>query len=456
MSEQKRMGRDLTVGSVPKLLIAFASPLFLSNLLQAVYNMVDMIVVGKYVGSAGLSAVAIGGDILHFLTFIAMGFANAGQVIISQYTGAGRKDKINRLIGNMFTFLTICAILMTVFGIILREPIMDALNTPDESRDGVRSYITVCMLGLVFIYGYNMVSAVLRGMGDSRHPFMFIAAAAVLNLVLDIVFVGFMDMGAFGAALATVIGQSLSFVCSLVLLYRKREVFGFDFKPASFALSKNVLSPLVSLGIPMAIQSAAINFSKMFVSSWINSYGVMVSAVAGIGNKLGTIANLFGNSFTTAAGAMVGQNIGAAKYERVPKIISATFIVNVSVATVLSAAVYFFPEAVFGIFTSEEAVMAVAMEYIPIALLTFYSMSFRSCMSALINGSGNSRLNLCVAIFDGVIARIGLSYLIGQIMGFGYMGFWTGSELAGFVPFVVGGVYFLSGRWKRKSKLIED
>ena len=356
----------------------------------------------------------------------------------------------------MFTFLTICAVLMTVFGIILREPIMDALNTPDESREGVRAYITVCMLGLVFIYGYNMVSAVLRGMGDSRHPFMFIAAAAVLNLVLDIVFVGFMGMGAFGAALATVIGQSLSFICSLILLYRKREVFGFDFKPSSFALNKGVLSPLVSLGIPMAIQSAAINFSKMFVSSWINSYGVVVSAVAGIGNKLGTIANLFGNSFTTAAGAMVGQNIGAAKYERVPKIISATFIINVSVASVMAVAILFFPEAVFGIFTSEEAVMGVAMEYIPIALLTFYAMSFRSCMSALINGSGNSRLNLCVAIFDGVIARIGLSYLFGHMLGFGYMGFWTGSELAGFVPFIVGGVYFISGKWKKKSRLIED
>lgn len=456
MSEQKRMGRDLTVGSVPKLLVAFASPLFLSNLLQAVYNMVDMIVVGKYVGSVGLSAVSIGGDILHFITFIAMGFANAGQVIISQYTGAGRKDKINSLIGNMFTFLTICAVLMMIFGIILREPIMDALNTPDESRAEVRAYITVCMTGLVFIYGYNMVSAVLRGMGDSRHPFMFIAAAAVLNLVLDIVFVGFMSMGAFGAALATVIGQGLSFVCSLVLLYRKKEVFGFDFKPASFALNKSVLSPLVSLGIPMAIQSAAINFSKMFVSSWINSYGVIVSAVAGIGNKLGTIANLFGNSFTTAAGAMVGQNIGAAKYERVPKIISSTFVINFLVATVLSSAVLFFPEAVFGIFTSEADVMGVAMEYIPIALLTFYSMSFRSCMSALINGSGNSRLNLCVAIFDGVIARIGLSYLFGHMLDFGYMGFWTGSEMASFVPFIVGGVFFISGKWKKKSKLIED
>jgi len=458
MAAQNQLGRDLTTGSVPKTLIIFASPLFLSNLLQAVYNMVDMVVVGKYVGATGLSAVSIGGDVLHFLTFIAMGFSNAGQVIISQYTGAGRRDKVNRLIGAMFSFLTLCAVAMTVLGVLLREPIMSWLNTPDAARPGVRSYITVCLMGLLFIYGYNMVSAVLRGMGDSKHPFLFIGIAAILNLVLDLVFVGGMRMGAFGAALATVVGQAVSFLCSIVLLYRQRDRFGFDFKKESFALRREVLAPLISLGIPMAIQSAAINLSKMFVAAWINSYGVAVSAVAGIGNKLAMISNLFGNSFQTAAGAMVGQSIGAGKHQRVPKILLTTFVINLTVASLLTAILLLFPHQVFGIFLQPEETeaLAVAMEYIPVALLTFFSMAFRSCMFALINGSGNSKLNLCVALLDGVLARIGLSYLFGNVLAMGYMGYWTGGELAGFVPFLIGGVYFLSGRWKKRSALIEE
>ena len=456
METKKQMGRDLTTGSVPRALLIFATPLFLSNLLQAVYNMVDMVVVGKYLGSAGLSAVSIGGDVLHFITFVAMGFSNAGQMIISQYTGAGRKDKVSRLIGTMFSFLMLCALVIMVLGILGQSTIMGLLNTPPEAWDDAKAYIDVCLMGLVFIYGYNMVSAVLRGMGDSRHPFLFIALAAVLNLVLDLLFVGPMHMGTMGAALATVIGQGVSFVCSIVLLYRQREQFGFDFKPASFRISGDVLSPLISLGVPMAIQSAAINFSKMFVNSWINSYGVVVSAVTGIGNKLGTVGNLFGNAFTTAGGSMIGQNIGAAKYERVPKAIGTIFAINGTVALVLSAVVICFPRAVFGFFTGEEAVLEVAMEYIPIVVLMFCSMAFRSCMMALINGSGNSKLNLCVAIFDGVVARIGFAVLLGLVFDMGYMGFWIGGELAGFVPFVIGGIYFLSGRWKNKSSILEE
>ncbi len=456
MEAKKRMGRDLTTGSVPKGLIAFATPLFLSNMLQAVYNMVDMVVVGKYVGSVGLSAVSIGGDILNMLTFVAMGFSNAGQIIISQYTGAGRKDKVTKLIGTMFTFLLICALTIMTLGMIFHEGIINLLNTPEEAIPDVKAYVLVCLSGLIFIYGYNMVSAVLRGMGDSKHPFQFIATAAILNLILDLVFVGKMGMGAMGAALATVMGQAVSFISSIILLYRMREQFGFDFKIGSFRIYKDVFRPLISLGIPMVIQSAAINFSKMFVHAWINSYGVVISAVSGVGTKLGNIVNMFGNAFSTAGGAMNGQSIGAAKYERVPKVIGTTFMINATVAAIASAAVFFFPDTVFGIFTEDADVLAVCREFVPVALMMFSSMALRSCMMTLINGSGNSKLNLAVAVLDGVLARIGFSALFGLIMDYGYMGLWVGGELASFVPFLIGGTYFLSGRWKRKSKLIAD
>ena len=456
MEVKKRMGRDLTTGSVPKGLIAFATPLFLSNLLQAVYNMVDMIVVGKYVGSVGLSAVSIGGDILNMLTFVAMGFSSAGQIIISQYVGAGRKDKVTKLIGTMFTFLLICALTIMVLGMTFHEWVIRLLNTPGEAFADVKSYVLVCLSGLVFIYGYNMVSAVLRGMGDSKHPFQFIATAAIVNLVLDLLFVGSWGMGAMGAALATVIGQAVSFVSSIILLYRMREQFGFDFKPSSFRIHKDVFKPMISLGIPMVIQSAAINFSKMFVHAWINSYGVVISAVSGVGNKLGNIVNMFGNAFSTAGGAMNGQSIGAAKYDRVPKVIGTTFVINATVAAIFSAAVFFFPDAVFGVFTDDMAVLEVCREFVPVSLMMFASMSLRSCMMTLINGSGNSKLNLAVAILDGVLARIGLSALFGLAMGYGYMGLWIGGEMASFVPFLIGGTYFLSGNWKKKSKLIAE
>ncbi|MBQ4145259.1 MAG: polysaccharide biosynthesis C-terminal domain-containing protein, partial [Clostridia bacterium] len=264
----KTMITDLTTGNVTKLLLKFAFPLFLSNALQAIYNIVDMIVVGQCMGGAGMSAVSIGGDILHLLSFIAMGFSSAGQVLISQDVGAKNFDRVRRTIGTMFTFLLIASILMSVVCFSIRYPLLSWLNTPAESFDYTMDYTVTCIVGLVFIYGYNIVSAILRGMGDSKRPFVFIAIAAIMNLILDIVFVAYLDMKAFGAALATVIGQAFSFIVSLIYLYKKRELFCFDFKLKSFAIEKNAFKRIVALGVPMAIQAAAINLSKIILMAW--------------------------------------------------------------------------------------------------------------------------------------------------------------------------------------------
>nr|WP_283244885.1 MATE family efflux transporter [Gehongia tenuis] len=428
----------------------------MSNLLQVVYNMVDMVVVGQFVGSAGLSAVSIGGDVLSFLTFIAMGFASAGQVIISQYIGAERRERVGRLVGTMTTFLMACAVILSVVCFIIRTPILQWMNTPPEAWDNAMSYAVTSMAGLIFIYGYNTVSAVLRGMGDSRHPFIFVAAAAVLNLVLDLVFVAGLGMEAFGAALATVIGQGLSFVAAAVFLYRRRQSLGFSIRAKDFLPDRTELSTLLKLGVPMAIKSAAVHFSKLFVNSYINSYGVAVSAVAGIGNKLSTVSNLISNSVNAAGSSMVGQNIGAEKYERVPKILSVSFILCAACSAVMAAVILIFPSAVFGIFSSDPAVLAVCMQYIPVAVLVFASTAFRSPMNAFINGSGNYRLNFAVALLDGILARIGIALLMGVTAGMGYLGFWYGDAIAGFVPFFIGGVYYLTGKWKTRKYILQS
>ena len=192
---QKTHVQDFTSGNISGQLIRFAWPLFLSNLLQVVYNMVDMIIVGQVLGKNGISAVAVGGDVSSLLTFIAMGFANAGQVIIARYIGARQTDRLGRFVGTMTGFLMAAAILLSTGGLFLRDVLLKLMNTPVESYAGALSYSSVCMAGLVFIYGYNIVSAILRGMGDSKHPFIFISIAVVMNLVLDVVFVIFMDMG---------------------------------------------------------------------------------------------------------------------------------------------------------------------------------------------------------------------------------------------------------------------
>ena len=444
--------KDFTTGSVPKQLVSFATPLFLSSLLQIVYNMVDMIIVGQKLGKVGLSAVSVGGDVTGFLTFIAMGFSSAGQVIISQYLGSGQKEKISRFIGTMFCFLMGCAVTISILCMLLRRQILEVMNTPPEAFSEAMRYSTVCIAGLVFIYGYNIMSAVLRGMGDSIRPFIFIGVAAVLNVILDIVFVLFMGMGSMGAALATVVSQALSFISCGIYLFRYRSRYELTLTRGEMTgIDRGMLSALVKLGLPMAIKFASVMFSKLFVNAFVNSYGVAVSAFSGIAHKIGSITNLLSNAFNTAGSSMVGQNIGAGRYERVGMVMKSIFAITVSIDTVLSALMILFPAQIIGLFTSEPDVISIGIKYVPIAVLMFYSSAARSGMNALINGSGNYKVNFATAILDGIILRIGLALLFGLALGMKHYGFWLGDALAGFTPFWIGIVFYFSGRWKKMA-----
>ena len=446
------MVTDMTSGNVTKLLLKFAFPLFVSNALQAVYNIVDMIVVGQYIGGAGMSAVSIGGDVLHLLTFIAMGFSSAGQVLIARDVGSKRLEQVQKTIGTMFTFLLSISVLVSVVCYFIRFDILRWINTPAESYQFTMDYTVTCIAGLFFIYGYNIISAILRGMGDSRRPFLFIAIAALLNIVLDIVFVAGCGMEVFGAALATVISQAGSFIISLVYLYRRKESFGFDFKLKSFRIDPAALKPLVALGVPMAIQSAAINLSKIVLMSWINLFGVVYSALAGVYNKINVMINIVSSSFTTAGSTMVGQNLGAKQYERVSKVMKTVGTCTILVSTIFTFIIVCFQDSIYQLFTADEAVLSNAYILLIPIILNFYGAATRSIAFSLINGSGNTKLNYAVAILDGMISRIGIAALLGFVLKIGCQGFWYGDAIAGFIPFVIGMTYYFSGKWKIKKQ----
>ena len=446
------MIRDLTKGPVVSQLFRFAMPLFASNALQAVYNLVDMVIVGNYIGAAGMSAVSIGGDILHLLTFVAMGFSSAGQVIIARAVGARQNDAIRKTIGTMFTFLLSVSVAIAGICYLLRFSVLGWLNTPRASAAFAMDYMVTCICGLVFIYGYNIVSAILRGMGDSRRPFVFIAVAAVLNTVLDILFVKYLGLEVFGAALATVIGQGVSFVTAIIYLYRRRESFGFDFRPASFRIDGGAFRQLLALGIPMAIQSAAISFSKIVLMAWINLFDVTYSALAGIFNKVNIVSGVISQSFTTAGSTMAGQNLAAGEHRRVRQILGSVLAVGMSLAILFTLVMLLWPGAVYRAFTPDTDVLAAAGVLTLPIILNFFGSATRSAAFSLINGSGRPKLNLAIALIDGVIARIGLAALMGFAMGLDCFGFWMGDSLAGFMPLVIGGTFYLSGRWKETAK----
>jgi len=427
-----------------------------SNAMQVLYSTIDMIVVGAYVGTAGLSAVSQSSQIMNFATMVCLGFSNGGQVLISQALGAGKKKEMSDIMGTLFSFVSILSIVLSVIALSLKAPILHLMNIPPESYDMAKDYLIICALGLIFTAGYNMVSAVLRGMGDAKRPFLFIAIASVVNLVLDLLFVGVFEWGVAGAALATIIGQAASFLFSIWYLYRRREAFGFDFRAERFKLNRKYVGMIAGLGTPMAIQSGCINVSMLFVNSMINSVGVVASATFGVGVRIDDIVNKICQGIQYAAMPMVSQNIGAGEKKRAKSVVYKAWMFSVAF-TVLCMILYVcFGREMFMLFSDDAAVHQMSSVFIKAILWMFPAFALMRGSGAFIQGIGNARLCMVLAILDGVVLRIGLSWLFGIALGWGFYGFVLGYGLAPYGYAIPSTIYFLSGKWEKRKVLAEE
>lgn len=453
---EKTMIKDLTQGSVGKELLKFSFPFMLSNALQTVYNLVDMVIVGQYVGSAGLTAVSVGGQLVWLLSCIGIGYTAGAQIFISQLVGARDHDGVKRTIGTTFSVVGLFAILFSILGIALHRPLLELMNTPAEAMEQAKSYVVICCAGLFFVYGYNTVSAILRGMGDSTRPFVFIAIAAILNVILDILFVGPLGMAAAGAALATTLAQAVAFIVSIIYLYLHKENFGFDFKPSSFKIDGRTVKSLSLLGLPLTVQNTAISVSMLYVSAGINTYGIVYSSVYGIGSKLQSLMFIITNSISTASASMFGQNLGAGKYDRVKKIFWFGNLYCIVFFVFVCILCMGFPEMIFRMFTQDADVIAQAPHFMITLMVMFSGFATMTSGIALINGIGNGSLSLITALLDGVIVRIGLCILFSGPLGMGVWGYFWGNALAGYVSTIIGDLYYLTGAWKRRKLMVGE
>lgn len=448
----KQIAKDMTQGPVLRQLAVFALPVALANALQAIYSMVDMVVVGQFVGSAGLSAVGIGGQLLNMFLCIGMGFSVGAQVLLSQQVGAQDHD-LQPTIGTLLTTELVASVIFGLLGVLLSDQLLGVMNTPQEAWTDAKAYTIICCLGMVFIYGYNAVCGILRGMGESKLPMIFIAIASLVNLVLDLVFVALLHMSAAGAALATVLAQGVSFAISLVYLYRNRERFGFDFKLRSFRPVPERLVPICKLGVPYIAQCLMITCSMMYVNAQVNAFGVTASAVDGIGNKLNSVVNIVIGAISIASATMVGQCFGARKFDRVKQCYRACLAVCMIALVVIGGCYLLFSEQIFSLFSADPNVIAMAPKYMVIAVVWVASIATMTAPYSVVDGVGHAMLGLVISVMDGVVARIGLCILLGHVMGL--EGFWLGNALAGFVSTLMAGSYYYSGRWRNRQPLLQ-
>lgn len=435
------------------LLVKFLFPFLLANLLNSIYSTVDTIVIGHFAGSEGIVAVTMGSKNLGLFTNMGIAFAGGGQVYLSQLIGAKQKQEINGVIGTLFSEMLVLSVLFALLSVFLANAVLTWLNTPEVSFADARMYLYITSAGLPLMYGYNAISSVLRGMGNSKAPLAFIAIASLVNLVGDFVFIVFMHMGVAGAAIATVIGQGVSLVLSLIILYRHRVEFGFDFHLKSFAIIPEKLAIMFKLGFPVALRGTFISVAQLFMFSFINLYGITESTVYSIAEKLTHMTNIASMSAKQASGAMTGQNIGANRYDRVKALFRSTALIAIGSAVIISAASLLFPESIFRIFSDDPEVLSYAKVFMQIACLVFLLSAWIAPYDAIIMGTGNSMLSFLGGVLDGIVFRICFSFLFAYAFNMGITGFMLGEALARLGPLSVGMIYYYTGAWKKKKIL---
>lgn len=453
MTAAKRVGRDLTTGPVLNNLLVFVGPIILTNLIQQVYSMVDLMVIGQYVGNIGTVGVSTGGEIADFLTPVATAFATAGQIYIAQLAGAKRVDEQKKAIGSFITLMMLMSLAFTVLTVGLCTPILRLLNCPQEAMNSARGYMIITGLGIPFIFGYNAVCGVLRGMGESKRPMIFIIVAAVVNIFLDVLLVAVFPLEAAGTAIATAVSQLASFAAAFFYMYKNRDAFDLTFQLSYFKIEKESTAIILKLGVPQAVRSILVRVSMLWVNASVNAYGMVESGTNSVGNKLQKFLEIYSSSMSQAAGAMIGQNLGAKKPERAKQVVYWALTSCLAVAGVISLLVFLFPKALFGIFTNDADVLTMGVTYLNIMIIHFFASAVTSSFQSMVIGSGNASLNFAIGIMDGVICKIGLSILFVSAFGMGVYAYFWGTALSRIIPGLMCIGYFASGKWKNARLL---
>ncbi len=451
---------DYTRGPLFGNLLRFSIPFMISAALQVVYAIVDMIVVGQYVGHDGLVGVSVSSQIINMLSLACTGLSSGGQIYISQLLGSGRRDRLNRVLGSFFSLKLLLGVAIAFCVVVTTTPGLRMLKTPPEAMEYAKTYMRINSLGLFFTFGYGMFAAAMRGLGDSRHPLAFIVLSSISNLVLDIWFVKYLGFGVAGAAWATVISQCAKFIVSWIYLYNRRRDFGFDFKWKSWRIDGKVAWGILKLGIPFAIRYGMIHFSMLYVHARINTLGVAYAAAFGIGLRCDSTVSTISAGILTGASGIIGQNYGARKFNRIRLTVRYAWMVSAVMYAVYTLLLICIPRQMFGCFVSEPKVLNLAPIFVSAILWQFPAMVITRGTTAFVHGIGNVWLAFIFAMLDAFLLRILLSWLFGSVIFAGnpereLYGYILGYGLASYGMALPGLFYYRFCPWQRRKLVTE-
>ena len=440
---------SLTEGKVAPTLVRFALPFMLSSLLQSLYGAADLFVVGQYAGAAAVSGVSIGSQIMSTVTMLILSLSMGGTVLIGNCVGQKNDEGAATAIGTMASLFGLFALLLTPLMLLGTDAGVALMQTPPEAVADTRDYVFTCSLGLPFIIGYNALSGIFRGLGDSKTPVYFVALATVINIVADFVLVGGLKMGATGAAIATVAAQGLSFLAALVWMCKTG--FSFPFTRRHLRLDGHSAKRILKVGAPLALQSTSVHLSFLIITAIINTMGLIASAAVGVTEKIMAFAFLPPDAFAAAVAAMTAQNIGAGKPERALQSLKWSIVFSLVFGLLVCGFANLFPEVLPAIFTTDGAVIRAAGLYMRTYSVDCILVAFVFSFNNYFSGCGNAVISMIHNVIATFAVRIPVTLVMSRLPDASLLHMGLAAPAASLLSIFICAGYFL---WLRKKTKI--
>lgn len=438
---------DLTEGPILSNIIWFTLPFLLSNMLQTLYGTVDTLVIGNFGSTSGVSAVACGAQLLSLFTFLAIGLSSGGTVLVGQCIGAKDHKRGAKIVGNLIIDFTIIGVLLMIVSFVFSPAFLGFLNVPAEAMQEAVNYMRICSYGIPLIIGYNIICALLRAMGDSKSPLVFVGVACVINIIGDVVLTGFLNMGVSGVAIATVSAQSVSFIFGLVYIIKKGLAFEFSFSNIRF--EGKTTSDIFRIGIPMGVQSVLINLSFMFITAIINSKGLTASAAMGIGDKIVGFAFMPQSAFMSSVSVIVAQNYGAGKMDRARKSVRLSVYICVILELLFLFVCQVFPDFFPSIFSDDKEVIKMAGQYMRAYSIDGVLTAITFNLAGLLNGCGKTTFNMAQNLISTFLGRIPATWVFSRFPNTNLFLIGCAAPASTLMSIIMLALYIKFGKWNR-------
>lgn len=440
--------KDLTVGKEHVQIFYFAVPMLFGNLFQQLYNVVDSVVVGKFLGDDALAAVGASFPIIFLLISLIIGFTIGGSITVSQFFGAKQYDKVRISVDTINIVIMVASLVMGALGIIFSDQIFMLIDLPEEVIPDASIYLRIYLLGLPFLFGFSNISALLRGVGDSQTPLYFLIFSTLLNIVLDLFFVAGLGYGIASVALATVISQALGLVLAAIWI-RKNDMLRFRIRGMVF--DKIIFNKSQRIGLPSGIQHVLFSLGMLALFGIVNKFGVKVIAGYSAAMRLDSLAIMPAMNLSGALSTFVGQNMGAGKFERIGRGLRATLVMSTGISVAITAIMFFFGETLMKMFSSDPEVIRYGVEYLVIVSSFYFVFSALFSVNAVMRGAGDMIVPMIITLISLWLIRIPFANYFMDTLG--EKAVWWSAPVGWTMGLLLSFLYYYNGRWKRKFRL---